>query len=231
MPKSNLFSSLLAAAIATSLAAFAAPVSAQDIQVIPAKEGPAPAVILISGVSGAALYQDYGKAVSELGYTAVLVGGKDISNQQGASAENFKKVLAALRTDSRVKPGKVSVIGFSLGGGGALLHAASQPDAVASVAAYYPAVTRLPSIKETAGKVAVPTLIPAGVRDRFNECCLIESIREFEAAALAARTQVSVVAYSEAEHGFNLKVPAHRASDAADAWARVQDLLAKTLPK
>jgi dienelactone hydrolase len=231
MSTSNLPARFIPALLATLLAVASSASSAQDVQVIPAKAGPAPAVILISGVSGTALYQDYGQAVSGLGYAAVLVSGKDISNQHGTSAENFKRVLAALRTDSRVKPGKVSVIGFSLGGGGALLHAASQPDAVASVAAYYPAVTRLPGIKETASKVAVPTLILAGAKDRFNDCCLIESIREFEAAALAAGTQVSVVAYPDAEHGFNLKVPAHRATDAADAWARVQDLLAKTLPK
>lgn len=221
----------LSIAAAVSLASYAPSSPAQDIQVIPAKDGPAPAVILISGVSGTALYQDYGRAVSELGYTAVLVSGKDVSNQHGASAENFKKVLAALRTDSRVKPGKVSVIGFSLGGGGALLHAAIHPEAVASVAAYYPAVTRLPSVQETASKVAVPTLILAGVKDRFNDCCLIESIREFEAAAVAAKAQVSVIAYEEAGHGFNLKVPAYRAADATDAWTRVQEFLAKTLPK
>jgi dienelactone hydrolase len=221
----------LAATFALSLSGYASHSSAQEIQVIGAKDGPAPAVILISGASGTARYQDYGRAVSELGYTAVFVSGNDISNQPGASAENFQKVLAALRTDSRVKPGKVAVIGFSLGGGGALLHATNQPEAVASVAAYYPAVTRFPSIQDAARKVAVPTLILAGAKDRFNNCCLIQSIREFETTAVAAKAQVSVTSYAEAEHGFNLNGPTYRAADAADAWAQVQELLKRTLPK
>ena len=172
-------------------------------------------------------YQDYGKSVADLGYAAALVSGKDISNQPGESADNLRKVIATLRADSRVKPGKFAVIGFSLGGGGALLHASNQPDVFSAVAAYYPAVSRLPGIAETAKRVSVPTLILAGEKDRFNNCCLIESIREFDAAAKSAGLPVEIHSYPDAEHGFNLKVPAFRAQDAADAWSRIQEFLLK----
>ena len=208
------------------LAFFAAGVAfdalAQYTEFFAPKAGPSPAVILISGVSGPALYRDYGRAVAELGYVAVLVSGKDVSNQSGESAENFNRIVASVRADPRVRPGKVAVVGFSLGGGGALLYAANRADVVASVVAYYPAVAILPSIAEAARRVSVPTLVLAGEKDRYNRCCFIESIREFETAARAAGAQVTVVAYPDAEHGFNLKVPTFRAADAADAWARTQ---------
>ena len=201
--------------------------SAQNIDFIFPKSGSGPAVILISGVSGTALYQDYANSIAELGYTAALVSGRDISNQPGASADNLRKVVEALRTDSRVKPGKIAVIGFSLGGGGALLHASNQAEVFSAVAAYYPAVSKIQGLSETAKMVNVPTLILAGEKDKFNNCCLIESIREFEGVAKSAGLPVEVHSYPDAEHGFNLKVPAFRAQDAADAWSRVQEFLSK----
>jgi dienelactone hydrolase len=204
---------------------------AQSTEVFAPTTGSGPGVLLISGVSGTAMYQDFGRAVADLGYTAILVSGKDVSNQPGESAENLRKIFASIRSDSRVKPGKIAVVGFSLGGGGALLHAANQPELVSAVAAYYPAVIRLPSIADTARRVTVPTLILAGEKDRFNNCCLIESIREFEAAAKAGERPVTVVTYPEAEHAFNLKVPMFRPDDAADAWSRVQEFLLKYRPK
>ena len=204
---------------------------AQSIEVFAPTTGSGPGVLLISGVSGTALYQDFGRAVADLGYTAILVSGKDVSNQPGESGENLRKILASIRSDSRVKPGKIAVVGFSLGGGGALLHASNQPETFSAVAAYYPAVTRLPSIADAAMRVTVPTLILAGEKDKFNNCCLIESIREFDAAAKAAGRPVIVVTYPEAEHAFNLKLPMFRADDAADAWSRVQAFLLKYRPK
>src|SRR5436190_71832 len=198
---------------------------AQSIEVFAPTTGSGPGVLLISGVSGTALYQDFGRAVADLGYTAILVSGKDVSNQPGESSENLRKILASIRSDSRVKPGKIAVVGFSLGGGGALLYASNQPETFSAVAAYYPAVTRLPSIADTAMRVTVPTLILAGEKDKFNNCCLIESIREFEAAAKAGGRPVTVIAYPEAEHAFNLKVPMFKPDDAADAWSRVQEFL------
>ena len=106
---------------------------AQSIELFAPKTGSGPGVLLISGVSGTALYQDFGRAVADLGYTAVLVSGKDVSNQPGESSENLRKILASIRSDSRVKPGKIAVVGFSLGGGGALLHASNQPETFSAV--------------------------------------------------------------------------------------------------
>jgi dienelactone hydrolase len=216
------------ALFAGTLALVCMPARSQEFRT--PQSGKGPAVILISGVSGTALYQDYARAVAALGYTAILVSGRDISNQENGSSDNLKRVISTSQADPRVVPGKVAVIGFSLGGGGALLHAAHMQEPVAAVVAYYPAVTRLPSIEGAAKRVAVPTLILAGEKDRYNNCCLIESIREFAATAQAANRQVEVVTYPNADHGFNLNVRAFRADDSADAWVKVQAVLSKHLP-
>ncbi|MCK6421357.1 MAG: dienelactone hydrolase family protein [Aquabacterium sp.] len=205
--------------------------SAQSMEVFSPQSGSAPGVILISGISGTALYQDYARAVADLGYTAALVSGRDVSPRTGGPADNLRNIVATLRRDSRVKPGKLAVVGFSLGGGGALLHASGQSETFSAVVAYYPAISNLPNITEIAKRVGVPTLILSGEKDRYNNCCLIESMREFEAAARTVGLLVELHTYPEADHGFNLKVPTFRAHDAADAWSRVQEFLRKHHPQ
>ena len=87
--------------------------------------GKGPAVILLSGASGPQPYRWYAMDVAKLGYTAVLVAGKDVSIHDKDSADNLRKTIDETQADSRVLRGKVIVIGFSLGGGGALAHAAA----------------------------------------------------------------------------------------------------------
>jgi dienelactone hydrolase len=194
------------------------------------------AVILITGTSGTARYQDYAKSIAEIGYTAVLVNGMDINGfdnsiQNAESAEKLKKIITTAQSDPRVIPGKVAVIGFSLGGGIALLHTTPLADAVATVIAYYPAVKFFKNVTEAGARTAVPTLILAGEKDRYQDCCLIDSLREFESAARAAKSTIELVAYPNAGHIFNLPVPAFfRADDATDAWIRTQDFLTKHYP-
>ena len=214
--------------LAITIAAYTGLTTAQEY-VAPAS-GKGPAVIIISGVSGTALYQDYAAAVAALGYTAVLISGKDVGIKDDRSGTNLRRFIAATQSDSRVVSGKVGVIGFSLGGGGALLHAASMRETVSLVVAYYPSVTNMQSIASAGRNVSIPTLILAGGKDRYNNCCLVESIQEFESASRTAERLVELVVYPNADHGFNLKVPAYRSEDAADAWARVKTMLAKHVP-
>ena len=213
-------------ALAAAICPFAA--TAQDYFV--PSSGKGLVVVLISGVSGTALYKDYAEAIAGLGYTAVLVSGKEVGIKDERSGINLKNLIQATQSDPRVVPGKVGVVGFSLGGGGALLHAASQRDTVAFVVAYYPSVTNMPSIAEAGRSVSVPTLILAGAKDRYNHCCLVESMHEFQSASKNGASPVELVVYPNADHGFNLKVPAYRSDDAADAWARVKTMLAKYAP-
>ena len=194
--------------------------------------GKGPAVILFSGSDGVRAYRWYALDVSKLGYTAILDHGMAVRVGQSDGAENLHKMIAESQLDPRVVPGKVAVIGFSMGGGGALLHATPLLDSVASVIAYYPAIRRLSNIGETAGRVAVPTLVLTGERDTYANCCEIELQREFETAAQAAKAPFELVTYPNAQHSFAIDVNPqwYRPGEAADAWEKTKALLAKTLP-
>jgi len=130
------------------------------------------------------------------------------------------------------------VIGFSLGGGGALLHATAMPDLVSMVVAYYPFT------REWADKVnwftkrfRVPVLVMAAQRDRYKECCIVETAQAFEKAAKANGADFELVVYPNADHGFNLQtgargepIGAYRADDDRDAWRRTVEMLKKHHP-
>jgi dienelactone hydrolase len=125
----------------------------------------------------------------------MVVAGKDVSIHEKDSADHLRKTIEEAQADPRVVRGKVIVIGFSLGGGGALALAASLKEAVAGVVAYDPNITN-PGFDapEAGASTAVPTLIPAGEKDNYRNCCLIESMRKFEAGAQAAGARFELVA-------------------------------------
>ena len=193
-------------------------------------------VVVVSGVSGPALYRDYCAKLAGLGYYTILVDGKDIlirpqNNRGEDGATNLRKIIADAQIAPQAVGGKVALVGFSLGGGGVLLHGAPLKDLVAAVVAYYPAITRMGSdMAPLASRMQVPVLLLAGGRDRFNNCCLVESMRALDSAAKAHQAVFELVVYPDAGHGFNLSVPAYRAKDANDAWARTMQLLRRLHP-
>lgn len=203
---------------------------AQTTEWIAAEQSVSPVVIVLSGASGVAPYREFGQQLAALGYSTVLVNGNDVSALGSQSATHLSSVLSQVRADARAKPGKIAVVGFSMGGGGALAHATSRPDVIAAVATYYPAVSVLPNLVDTAKAVKVPTLILAGGRDRLNNCCLVESAREFETAAKSAGGELELVEYPQANHAFNLRGPSFREDDAKDAWTRLRAFLSTHLP-
>lgn len=232
----RVFARFVHGCIAIVVIAGLSPVRAADWQA--PETGSGPAVILLSGASGTQAYRWYAMDVAKLGYTAILVDGSEVcaSSSSGCwksdkeSAENLRKMIANAQSDKRVTPGKISVIGFSLGGGGALVHAASSADLVAGVVAYYPSISKIPDLRATASKVAVPTLVIAGERDSFK-CCRVESMREFELGSRESKNPVELVVYPEADHGFNLDGSRFRAEDTSDAWERTKAFLARVQPR
>ena len=72
----------------------------------------------------------------------------------------------------------------------------------------------------------------AAQRDRYQDCCVIETARAMETAAKASGAQFELVVYPEATHGFNLEIGAHgepagayRRDDDRDAWRRTVEML------
>jgi carboxymethylenebutenolidase len=122
---------------------------------------------------------------------------------------------------------KVSVIGFCMGGMYTLKAAGT--GRFWRAAAFY-GMIRLPDhwrsdtqgdpLDALASPKRCPTMAIIGGKDTFTPA---PDVADLEAAG------VEVVRYPDAEHGFvhDPSRPAHRASDAADAWARVLAFLSQ----
>jgi dienelactone hydrolase len=215
---------------AVALCLLSAITSSLAAQYFAPEAGKGPAVLLISGAGGPTSFRWYAMDIAKLGYTAVLVAGKDVSATGAESAQNLRKEIADLQTDRRVVPGRVAVVGFSQGGGGAMLHATVLPERISAVVAYYPAITRVPDLEAVGKRVSVPTLVLAGEKDSYFNCCLVESMRALAAGATAGGAPLELVVYPAADHGFNLDGPRYRPDDSADAWERTKAHLAKFHP-
>lgn len=196
----------------------------------PPKSGKGPVVVVISGQSGTPNYRSYAAQVAGLGYYAVLIDGKDILTRAQDGAQNLRAVIAKAQASPSGEPGNVMVIGFSQGGGGVLAHAVAMPELIKAAVVHYPAVSWSRNMAGVAARIQIPILVLAAERDRYNNCCLIETIRELESAAKAKQIPLELVVYPNADHGFNLNGRTYRADDTADAWRRAMEMLAKYHP-
>jgi len=199
---------------------------------------PGPIVVALSGQSGRGPYEEYAADLSRLGYYVVLLDGKDVLNPERTGPANLGKGIARAQKAPGAIPGKVAIVGFSLGGGGALYSAANQPDAVSVVVAYYPFTrTWADHVDVLVGRFKVPILVLAGEADRYKDCCVIETVRALGAAAKARGLPFDLVEYPGADHGFNHRVDsrgrmaqAYRADYAQDAWRRTVEMLKRYQP-
>jgi dienelactone hydrolase len=200
--------------------------------------GRGPVIIVISGRSGPNSYQSYAAKLAKLGYYTVLLTGKEILNPALTGESNLKKAIARAQRSPHAIPGKAAVIGFSLGGGGALYNATPLSDLVSVVVAYYPYTKTWANKMGWFGKrFQVPVLVLAAQRDRYMECCVVESMRAMEAAAKQNGKQFELVVYPQANHGFNLQTGAqgepagaYRRDDDRDAWQRTVEMLKRYQP-
>ena len=134
--------------------------------------------------------------------------------------ENLQTVITESKSSPRAITGKVSLVGFSVGGAGVLSYGAKLKDQVSAVVAYYPAITTMGRNKKTlAAGFQTPVLLFAGVKDLYQNCCLIHTMRELAKAPITVPFEL--VEYQKAHHGFNIKsLPfAYRPEDAAESWA------------
>ena len=180
--------------------------------------GRGPIVILLSGYGGPETTIHYATEISRLGYYAVLFDGKYFYQYGGA----LKSTIAEIQKSSKALPGKVAVIGFSMGGGAALSKATFMPDLVSAVIAYYPMTRELGDMRNLAAKFQVPTLVLAGERDTYNNCCLIKTMRDMEQGARENGKSFELVVYDISYHGWvrSADTPFYK-----DAWQRTVKML------
>jgi dienelactone hydrolase len=192
--------------------------------------GSGPVVVVISGNSGTGNYEFVANDVAKLGYSTVLVDGKDILAKGLDGGPVLRKIITDAQAASTAKPGKVVVIGFSQGGGAALVYATAMQRSVAGVIVYYPQTHVQATPERLAERMRVPVLMFAGGRDHYHDCCLIETAHALETAAAAAKAPFELIVYPDADHGFNHRGRDFRPQDTADAWKRTQDRLGQLSP-
>jgi dienelactone hydrolase len=202
---------------------FARPVSAQ--QEFPPPQGKGPVVVVVSGREGTASYTPLARRIASLGYDVILLDSNDM-------VENGSQTLMEAVQRARSAPhgisGKVGVVGFSRGGGEALLYATRWPDLVSVIVAWYPATSHLPDPASFVTGIKVPVLMFAGEQDTYKNCCLITTARALAAAAKAHGVPLELATYPNTEHGF-LKGRNYNASAASDSWQRAAAKLAQYL--
>jgi dienelactone hydrolase len=184
-------------------------------------------VLILSGIDGTAPYKEYAERIAKLGYYAVVIDGRDILSADQKGGDRLQKAITKALDSSNAIPGKIGVIGFSAGGGGALAYAERQPDAVSTIIAYYPAtsfIAKVTDMKTFVGKFQVPLLVFAAGKDEFNDCCLLTTAKEMATNAKELAKPIEFLVYPDAGHNF-IKGSAYRADDAEDAWKRTVDKL------
>lgn len=215
---------LLAVLAATSLSA-AAQGSAPRQQEFSPKSGNGRAVVVISGQSGMEAYATVAQQIADAGFNVVLVDGNEfwISDTRRAWSM-LRDVIAQAQTRARSLPGKVGVVGYSLGGASTLTYAARMPDLVATTVVAYPLTSFIKDPADFAAKTKVPVQILAGTADTYKDCCLIDTVRKLEAAAKAsASPMITLHEYNGVGHGFNLPTAAVKDQAAG------QDAMERTL--
>jgi dienelactone hydrolase len=197
------------------------------------KSGQGRVVVLISGQSGAANYVTVAQQFADAGFDVVLVDGNDFWIKDTAAAWNMLKgVITSAQAGSHAVPGKVGVVGYSLGGGSAMSYAARMPDLVATVIVGYPLTSYIKDPADFVSKIKVPVTVYTGTADTYKDCCLIDKARQLaEAAKSVAPPMLTLHEYNGVGHGFNLPNAA-RGDIAAgqDAMARTITQLRQALP-
>jgi dienelactone hydrolase len=191
-------------------------------------QGKGRGVLVVSGSMGARSYEFAAKRIAAMGYDVLLLDSKDMVGDHGAG---IKAGIDKLQHSSNVLPGKVGVVGFSLGGGQTLAFATSQSDTVAVVVVMYP-LTRLfkDHIPGLVARFKVPVLMFAGEADSFKDCCLIDTARAIGAAAQAANAPLELITYPGDGHDFiDEDSRNYDAKAAADAWERTEAKLKQGL--
>lgn len=172
---------------------------AQAQKEIPPPQGKGRVVVVASGASGPEHYETVSRAIAQLGYDVVLFDGNAMEGTRGAA---LKTAIDKAQQMPHALPGKVGLVGFSLGGAVSLGYGSLWPDQVAVDIVWYPATSPFKDIPGFVAKIKVPVLMFAGESDKYKDCCLIGTAHALADAAVAAKQPLELVTYPKTDHDF-----------------------------
>jgi dienelactone hydrolase len=166
---------------------------------IPPPQGKGHVVVLVSGIAGPKHDKALADAIAALGYDVALYDGR---NMEAAPGDTLRTAIQDAQKLPNALPGKVAVVGISLGGGFSLAYGSRWPDLVAQVIVWYPATGFLKRTPGFIERVRVPVLMFAGESDNFRDCCLISTARSLAADAAVVKAPFELVTYPGVNHDF-----------------------------
>jgi dienelactone hydrolase len=202
------------------------PDAARAQEEIPPPGGKGRVVVVVSGQSGPDHYREVARRIAALGYDVALFDGNSMEGTHGAA---LRAGIAASLQLPHALPGKVGLVGFSLGGGIVLGYGSGWGDQVAAVAAWYPATREFANVPGWAGRLALPVEMFAGEADTYKDCCLIGKAHELANAAAAAKARFTLTTYRGTDHDFVIGGSHYDKRSYDDAFARTAALLEQGL--
>jgi dienelactone hydrolase len=195
----------------------------QTAQEFPPPQGKGRVVVLSSGMSGPSHYVTVAQEIAKLGYDVVMFDG---NAEEGTHGDGIRSAIQQAQAMPHALPGKVALVGFSLGGGESLYYGTQLPDQVAGVVAWYPANAFIHNVPGFANRLAVPVVVFAGGRDNFrNGCCTASNDQNLQAASKAAGKSFDLTVYPDADHDFVKGGTNYNEKDYDDAFQRTADAL------
>jgi dienelactone hydrolase len=192
-------------------------------QEFPPPQGKGRVVVLSSGMSGPAHYTEVAAEIAQLGYDVVLFDGNAEENTHGAGV---KEAIQQAMAMPHALPGKVALVGFSLGGGEEMFYGTVWPDTVAGVVVWYPANSFIHDLAGFANRQQVPLVVFAGGKDHFrNGCCTAANDTALRDASKAVGKSFDLTIYPDANHDFVKGGDNFNAKDYTDAFQKMADAL------
>ena len=203
------------------LAALLAPAIATAQEEFPPPSGKGRVVVVLSGATGPGNYRAIATRIAALGYNAVLYDSNTLvtATKARTRSEVGSALIAQVRQMPHSLPGKIGLVGFSMGGGIALVQGTTSDD-VAVVAAWYPSTGEIRDPKAFASRIKVPVVMFAGTDDDYKMCCMIDKARDIASAAKAANAPFDLTIYPGIRHGFNIQGANYSAPSTEDALAK-----------
>jgi dienelactone hydrolase len=176
---------------------FASSLRAQEV--ISPPQGKGHVVVFLSGMAGPKHDKALAEAIASLGYVVVVYDGRKMGAGLG---QKLRTAIENAQRTPNALPGKVALVGVSLGGGYALGFGARWTDLVAVDILWYPATGFVKRMPGFVNRITVPVFMFAGEADRYQDCCLIATARTMAADATAAGIPFELVTYPGVDHDF-----------------------------